>query len=214
MSTRRDDDDELPTDWKMLVMGKVARDLLEGDPSAAYTDMSCTSASSSACGGGGGVAASSHEQQHSRPSKKGRLNLGSNLPYEILDHHRWGRRLNTLAGEGTSTDTTLQRPNFFSGEGTSSSAAANIGVAAAANQEGWRNAHQEIMAADEEGWRNVHRELGGSELVAIEEKTVTKSDRDQVNNKRDKEVDKINSYGSLEVKVIDSAKGVQHEVQV
>lgn len=79
------------------------------------------------------------------------------------------------------------------------------------------------MGADEEGRRNVHPELGGSELVAIGEKTVTKSDRDthqsrllltndlrakvdkQVSNKRDKEVDKISSDGGLEVKVIDQA---------
>lgn len=51
-------------------------------------------------------------------AQKERLNLGNNLSYEILDHLRRGHRLNALAGEGTSTDTTLQRCNFFNGEGT------------------------------------------------------------------------------------------------
>lgn len=99
---------------RCLFLGKVARDLLEEDALAANTDIPCTSASASACGGGGGGgAASSHEQRHNRPRKEERLNLGSNLSYEILDHHRWGRHLNTLPGEGTSTDTTLQCLNFF-----------------------------------------------------------------------------------------------------
>lgn len=207
--------------WELLVFGKVAEDLLEKDAPAANTDIPCTSAS--ACGGGGGVAASSHEhQRHNiRPRKKERLNLGNNLSYEILDHHRRGHRLNTLAGEGTSTDTTLQRRNFFNGEGTSSSAGANIGVAAAAKDPA--SPPPQEMAVDEEGWRSVHRELGGSELVGIGEKTVTNSDRDthqsrllltndlmakvykQVSNKTEKEVDKINSDGGLEVKVIDEA---------
>lgn len=168
----------------------------------------------------------------SRPRKKKRPNLDSskphmifpgkiahkpsNLSYEIYRHRR-GCRLNTLAGEGTSTDTTLQRRNFFTGE-ASSSATANIGPAAAANPP--QNVQQE-MAADEEGWRNVHREWGGSELVVIGEKTVTNSDREMhqsrllLTNDQNAKVYKqvndtekskgINSDGGLKVKVIDQA---------